>query len=124
MNTSKPNTPLFHLSEAQLLPIMRRACHLYAWLLPPWQKPDEQCAVFCATMLAAGSVGNIIYCLGRAFAVKMLPLLVEAEAFELVVGLENAIAHGRSLLDEAGSLDAEGLELDPAMQAAVKAYIT
>ncbi|GAB3877163.1 hypothetical protein GCM10028824_36590 [Hymenobacter segetis] len=74
-------------------------------------------------MLAAGSVGNIVFCLGRAFSAKMLPLLVEAEAFELVMGLENAIAHGRSLLDEAGSLDAEGLELDPAMQAARRADI-
>ncbi|MEL5994634.1 hypothetical protein [Hymenobacter segetis] len=121
MNNSTP--PLFYLSEPQLLPIMRRACHLYAFLLPPWQKPDEQCALFCATMLAAGSVGNIVFCLGRAFSAKMLPLLVEAEAFELVMGLENAIAHGRSLLDEAGSLDAEGLELDPAMQAARRADI-
>jgi hypothetical protein len=64
---TEKRTPLFYLSEAQLLPIMRRACHLYAWLLPPWQKPDEQCAAFCATMLAAGSVGNVVFCLGRAF---------------------------------------------------------
>ena len=68
-------------------------------------------------MLTAGSVGDVVFCLGRAFTVKMIPLLVEAEAFELAMGLENTIARDRSLLDEAGSIDAEGLELDPAMQA-------
>jgi hypothetical protein len=109
MNTS---TNPFYLTEETGLPIGRRAVRLHSHLLPTWQKPDEATSQFIALMLQAGAVGHIVYCLGRAFSRELLSLLIQAEAYELIRGLTNAIELGRSLLDEEGALEPDGLDPD------------
>ena len=94
--------PPYFLDEAAAFPIMRRALQLHAHLLPPWQKPNESTATFGAVMLANGAVGELLFCLGREFATALVPTLEQADAFELVRGLREAIRFGPCLTDEKG----------------------
>lgn len=100
-----PSPTPFFLTEETARPIGRQACRLNAYLLPTWQKPNDETVKFIAVMLQAAAAGNLVFLLGRAFYRELLALVTQAEAYELIQDLQNAIDLGCNLLDEDGTLD-------------------
>jgi hypothetical protein len=102
MENQPPPAQPFYISEADALQLMRAAIGSHAHLLPSWQPADEKTAEFGALMLFHGSPDNLLFCLGREFARALVPLLEQAQAYELAAGMQSAIRLGSCITDDEG----------------------
>jgi hypothetical protein len=100
-NQPQPAEP-FYISEADALQLMRAALLSHGHLLPSWQPANEETAEAGAIMLFYGGVGDLLFVMGREFARALVPLLEQAQAYELAAGMQSAIRLGSCITDDEG----------------------